>query len=204
MAAAERSAPKVDRHALRLREALQHALQRKLAPDSALLEATVGLAWELAHPLVDLHPAGLDCVCGAERLRHVAAPDVGSQAIVAVVRHAHRVLLVAPGNDDQDRAEDLFTRDPPLVLHPRNDSGLNVVPLGKRTLSWRHATDDHARLLLLQAVPDVRADAVELLPVDDAAHVRSLVQRVADLERSQAAHQLVQERVEYRLVQEEP
>src|SRR5215831_2368666 len=193
-----KSAPKVDRHALGLREALQHPLERKLAPDSTLFEATIGLAGELADPLVDLHPAGVDRVGGAQRLRHVAAPDIRSQAVVAVIRHAHRFLLVTPGDDDQHGAKDLFTGDPPLVLHPRKNSGLDVVALGEGALDRRHATDDDARLLPLEAV------AVELLPVDDAAHVGGLVQRVADLERSQPAHQLVQERVEYRLVQEQP
>src|SRR5215472_12739612 len=199
-----KSAPKVDRHALGLCEALEHPLKRELPPDSALLEATVGLARELAHPLVDLHPARLDRVGGAQRPGHVAAPDISSQAVVAVVRHAHRFLLVTPRDDDQHGAEDLFAGDPPLVLHPRKDGGLDVVALRQGALDRRHATDDGARLLPLEAVADVRAYAVELLPVDDAAHVRGLVQRVADLERSQPAHQLVQERVEYRLVQEQP
>src|SRR5262249_9334392 len=165
-----KSAPKIDRHALGLREALQHPVKRELAPDSALFEATVGLARELAHPLVDLHPARLDRVGGAQRPGHVAAPDIPSQAVVAVIRHAHRFLLVTPGDDDQHRAEDLFPGDPPFVLHTGKDGGLDVVALGQRPIDGWHATDGNARPLLVEAVSDVRADAVELLPIDDAAH----------------------------------
>ena len=52
----------VHRHALALREAVQHALERELAANAALLVAAVGHARHLAEALVDLHPARFDCV----------------------------------------------------------------------------------------------------------------------------------------------
>src|SRR6266699_3510382 len=51
----------IDRHALALGEAVEHALERELVADAALLVATVGHAGHLAAALVDLYPARFDC-----------------------------------------------------------------------------------------------------------------------------------------------
>ena len=56
-AASDLLVPKVDRHALALREAVQHALEGKFAADPALLEAAVGMPRGLTQALVDLNPA---------------------------------------------------------------------------------------------------------------------------------------------------
>src|SRR5215470_4116479 len=64
-------------HALSLREAVEHAFQRLLAANARLLDAAIRLPWELAESLVHLHPAGLDCVCGAERAADVMRPHIG-------------------------------------------------------------------------------------------------------------------------------
>jgi hypothetical protein len=55
----------VDCDVLSLRVALQHTLERELAANTAFLIATVGVTGALASPLVDLHPACLDCMCRA-------------------------------------------------------------------------------------------------------------------------------------------
>ena len=50
------SVPKVDGHALALREAVEHSFERVLAADAALFEAAVGLSRKLTEALVDLNP----------------------------------------------------------------------------------------------------------------------------------------------------
>src|ERR1700694_2986219 len=86
----------VHRHVLFLGEAVEHAFERELAPDAALLDAAVGMSWRLAEPLVDLHPASLDAVGGAQRSANVVRPYVGGEAVVGVVGHADRLGLVGP------------------------------------------------------------------------------------------------------------
>src|ERR1700716_2941388 len=101
--------------ALGVGEVVDGALEGELAADAALLDPAVGHPGQLAQATVHLHPAGVDLMGGAQRLADVAAPDIGGKAVVAVVGHPDRLLLVLPGDRDQDRAEDLLTRDPPAV-----------------------------------------------------------------------------------------
>src|SRR5262249_26405116 len=98
----------VDCDVLPLRVALQHALERKLTADAAFFVAAVGVTGTLAQTLVDLDPAGFDRVCSAECPANVVRPDVGSEPVVTIVCHTDRVLLVAPGDGDEPRAEDLL------------------------------------------------------------------------------------------------
>ena len=51
----------------------------------------------------------------AQAAADIMGPNVGRQAIMAVVGHADRVGLVAPRDRDQHRAEDFLTRQPPVV-----------------------------------------------------------------------------------------
>src|SRR5208282_1637629 len=44
-------------HVLALRKAVQHAFERKLPADAALLKSAVGVAGKLTESLIDLHPA---------------------------------------------------------------------------------------------------------------------------------------------------
>lgn len=62
----------VDGDVLLLGEALEHSFEGKLPPDPALLDPATRLAEHLDHPLVDLHPAGVDPVGGPEQLPDVA------------------------------------------------------------------------------------------------------------------------------------
>src|SRR5215471_16522649 len=80
----------IDRDALSLREAVEHALERELAADAALLVAAVRHAGRLAAALVDLHPARLDGMRGAQGLADVVRPDIGREPVVTVVGHADR------------------------------------------------------------------------------------------------------------------
>src|SRR5216683_7282864 len=71
----------VHRHALALGEAVEHALERELAADAALLVAAVGHAGHLAAALVDLHPARFDGMRGAQAAADVVRPDIGGEAV---------------------------------------------------------------------------------------------------------------------------
>src|SRR6185503_12906731 len=79
---ASRASPlQIDGNALPLRITVEHSFERVLAAHPALLEAAVRLTWELAEPLVDLYPAGLDRVRGVDGLADVSRPHVGGEAV---------------------------------------------------------------------------------------------------------------------------
>ena len=61
-------------HAPGLREAVEHAFQRELAADAALLDAAIGLVKHLPRASIDLHLARLDAVSGAQRLAVTSLP----------------------------------------------------------------------------------------------------------------------------------
>src|SRR5581483_1023742 len=98
----------VHRHVLLLGEAVQHALERELPPDAALLDAAIGMAGRLAQALVDLHPAGLDGVRRPQGAADVVGPYVRGKAIMRVVGHADRLGLVRPADGNEHGAEDLL------------------------------------------------------------------------------------------------
>ena len=76
---------KVHRHLLALGEAVEHAFQRELAADAALLVAAVGVARRLAKSLVDLNPARLDGMSGAQPLADVKAGSLIARGRLAIV-----------------------------------------------------------------------------------------------------------------------
>src|ERR1700759_3533887 len=93
-----RSDREIDRHVLALGEAVEHALERKFATDSALLVAAVRHAGKLAEALIDLHPPRLDGVRGPQAAADVMRPDIGRESVMAVVGHADRLGFVAPAD----------------------------------------------------------------------------------------------------------
>src|SRR6202011_1778363 len=101
--------------ALALGEAVEHALERELAAEARLLVAAVGHARRLAAALVDLDPARFDGVRGTQALADIVRPDIGREAIVALVGHADRLGLVAPADRHQHRPEDLLACETPVV-----------------------------------------------------------------------------------------
>src|SRR5699024_8870283 len=112
---------------LDLREALEQALERGLAPVAGLLVATVRLADHLAAALVDLDPAGLDPVAGGDRLVQVAAEHERGEAELRVVRLVDDLIQVVPRDDGQDGTEDLLLAGPPVVARLREDDRRVVV-----------------------------------------------------------------------------
>src|SRR2546425_3216203 len=193
----------VDCHALALREALEHALKRVLAAETALLESPIGLSHDLADALIDLTPTRIDRVRGAKRLADVPGPDVRGEPVVRLVGHAHRVGLVAPRDCDEHRTENLLACDPPLVPHVREDSRLDVVPGGERSLGGRPAADHSPRARLVKAFVNVSPNLFKLLAADDRTHVVAFVERIADLEFRELRGEPVEERVEDARVDEE-
>src|SRR6185312_2542992 len=102
-------------HVFALGVTVEHAFERELASDAALLVAAIGMARHLPEPLIDLHPAGLDRVRGAQAAADLMRPDIGGETVMAVIGHADRVFLVAPRNRNQHRAENLLTGEAPVV-----------------------------------------------------------------------------------------
>src|SRR6516164_7838904 len=193
----------VDRDILPLRVALQHALERKLTADTAFFVAAVGVTGTLAETLVDLDPAGLDRVYSAECPANVVRPDVGSEPVVTIVCHTDRVLLVAPRDGNEHRAEDFLAGQTPIVRHIRKDGGDGVIALAKRPfLGWK-AADHHARLAPFQSFVDIATYLRELLLVDDGADVARLIKRIAELEHFNLPPERIEKIVEDVAVKEE-
>src|SRR5262245_49155151 len=112
---------KVDSHALALRVAVEHALERVLAADAALLVATVRLAWKLSQPLIDLHPTRLDRMRCTQSLGEIVRPHVCGEPVMAVIGHTHSLRFVFPWDRDEHWSEDLLAGEAPLVAHPGED-----------------------------------------------------------------------------------
>src|SRR5262245_32723704 len=113
--AGQKSHRKIDRHALPLREAVQHAFEREFAADAALLVSAVTHAGCLTAPLVNLNPAGFDRVRGPQAFADVMGPNIRGEAVVTVIGHTDRLGLVGPADRHQHRAEDLLARQPPVI-----------------------------------------------------------------------------------------
>ncbi len=122
---------------------------------------------------------------------------------MGVVGHPHDVVDIAPRDDRQDRPEDLFLGDPPVVADLAEDRRRVVeAGLADPQRSVPVVGDLHA--LLTAAVLDVAGNAVVLLGVDDRADVARLVARVADRQRGGGVDEPGQYVVVDGLVQEEP
>src|SRR5262249_7553849 len=130
----------------------------------------------------------------------VIAPHIGGKPEVRVVGHTHNVRLILPRDRHEHRAEDLLAREPPFVPHVREDSGLDVIPLGERSLLWWEAADHGAHTLLTRALIDEATHALELLFADDRAHIAGLIEWITHLELRELRREPVEERIEDVLV----
>src|SRR5215510_1565624 len=194
----------IDRHALPLRITVEHAFERILAAHAALLISAVGLTRKLSEALIDLNPAGLDRMRRIDCLADVTRPHVRRETIMAVVRHADRFALVFPRNGHHHRAEDLLSRNAPVVAHVGKHRWLDEIAACQRSFFRRQSAEREPCPFLLNPVGDVAADAIELLPVDDGSHVGRFIGRIADRELLERRRQLREERVKDRTMQEEP
>ena len=173
----------IDRDILPLRVALEHAFEGELAADAAFFVTAVGVTRALTETLVDLNPAGLDRVRGAQSPADVMGPDVGGEPIVAVIRHTDRVRFVAPRNGDEHWAKDLLARQAPIVSDVREDGGDCVIAFAKGPILGREPADHEARFASLKSLLDIATHFPELLLVNDGTNVTCLIERITELER---------------------
>ena len=106
-------------HRLRLGVEIE-GIDRLLAPVARLLEAAERDAGERHKRRVDADRARSNALRHAVAASAVGRPDRRRQAVADVVRHPHRLGLVAePGQ--RDRSEHLFLEDPRVVGDPTDD-----------------------------------------------------------------------------------
>lgn len=115
------------------------------------------------------------------RAREVRRPDCRGQPVIGPVRKAHRLGLVAEGNDGEDRAEDFPLRQVTLGADRIENCGRHVgaAGLGQQPL----AAPDAGRALFLGA-GDMAQALGQLRLAVDGAHLGRAVERVADPDAS--------------------
>src|SRR5467141_3978534 len=100
----------VDVDVLLAREA-QQFLDALLTPDAGLLVAAERRAEEMLRHLVDPDEARLDRARHAMRGDEIVGPDRAGEPVFDLVHLRQHVLLVAPFQDGEDGAENLFLAD---------------------------------------------------------------------------------------------
>src|SRR5690606_21959696 len=100
-------------------------------------------------------------------------------------------------------AEDFFLGEAPVVRVVLEERRNSEEAFRERALFRRQSAEAQRGTGLLHAVLDVATDLAELLLVDDRAHVRLFVERVADLELRRLVGELLEEVVEDVGVEEE-
>ncbi len=170
-------------------------------PKPGLLEAAERRGDVAVVEAVDPDDAGAQRSCEPMCTRDVARPDRGGEAVDRVVRDGDRLVLVDERDRGEDGAEDLLARDPHVVRDCVEDRRLDEVAAALRsrllTAQVKACTLPFARL-------DVAEHALELRPVDERAHLRLGVERVAGADGLGDAHDSLEEIVLQRLVHEEP
>src|ERR1700745_1722035 len=100
----------VDVDVLLAREA-QQLLDAFLASDARLLVAAEGRAEETLRHRVDPQEARLDRSCRAMRGDEIVGPDRAGQPVFDLVHLHQHLLLIAPFENGENRAEDFFLAD---------------------------------------------------------------------------------------------
>src|SRR5262245_44071509 len=155
-----------DGYVLDLSEAFYCPVDGVLPTRAGLLDAAVGHTGQLATAAVDLHPADLKRIGGADRRGDVLGPDVAREPVGAVVGRPQHLVLVTPGDDHQHRPEHFFAGDVPVGVGAGDDGGRDeeAVTVDRAV----RAAGDHGAALL-DTGADVAAHGVELLFADDGA-----------------------------------
>src|SRR3954471_2787280 len=133
-----------------------------------------------------------------EDARAFLRPDPGAQSVRCVVRLLDRFLGRAEGQHRENRAEDLFLRDPIALRDVREDRRREPVALLGQAAG---RLVDLSALFLARR--DELFDLLELLARVDRADVGVLVERVADTERRQSPLQLLDQRLVDRFLHEQ-
>src|SRR6185312_17429661 len=142
--------------------------------------------------------AGAQTVRHPEDPRSLLRPDTSAQAVRRVVRLLDRLVGRAEREHAEHRAEDLLLRDAVALRDVREDGRREPVAL-LRQAARRLVDVGSLRLARFDEVDDL----VELHLRVDRADVGVLVERVADAERLEAALELLDQRLEDRLLREE-
>jgi hypothetical protein len=80
--------------------------------------------------------------------------------------------------------------------HVREDGRNCVIALAERSFLGRETADHHARFASLKPFLDIATHFVELLFIDDGAHVTRLIERIAELKRLHFASERIKKVVE--------
>ena len=87
---------------------LEHALERQLLAEAALVEPSIGDVGDRRPVLVDLNQAGLDLIDEAHRVVEVPRPQRRGEAVFGGVRLVEHGGEVLPFEDDRDGPEDFL------------------------------------------------------------------------------------------------
>src|ERR1043166_6078381 len=161
-------------------EKLLQPIDPGLAAVARLLEAAerrVHVEGAAVH--VDLAPA--DAPRHALRARLVLRPHGSGEAVDRVVRDAHRVLLVAVGDDRQHGTENLFLRDGHVVAHFSEHRGTHIVAARRHAFGRLGAAGDELRAFR-EPLADVAAHALELRLGSERPEPCGFGERIADRE----------------------
>src|ERR671935_2686244 len=138
----------VDVDVLLAREA-QQFLDPFLAPDAGLLVAAEGGAEKMLRHFVDPHEARLDRRCRAMRGREIVRPDRAGQPVLHLIDLRQHLILVAPFEDGENRAEDLLLGDAHVHGHIGEHGRLDIEPLGEMGIARPLAASDETSAVLL-------------------------------------------------------
>src|ERR1043165_6950240 len=130
---------------------------------------------------VEVEVADVELAARALQLLAVVRVDRAGQAVLRVVGDAERVVEVVRADAGEDGAEDFFLLDAVAGLHVGDDGRLDEEALLAVAAASRHDAPA-VRFALL----DVVVDGLEGFLVDDGAHRRRLLGRVADQELRRA------------------
>src|SRR5258707_2785879 len=158
----------VDVDVLLAREA-QQLLDAFLASDARLLVAAEGRTEEMLRHLVDPHEARLDRSCRAMRGDEIVGPDRAGQPVFDLVHLRQHLLLIAPFENGENRAEDLFLADAHIHGHVGEYGRLDVETLGEQRVARPLAAAQQPRAVLLAGL-DIAEDAIVLHLAHDRTH----------------------------------
>src|SRR3954469_15511977 len=111
------------------REVLLDALRPALAAEAGLLDAAERGRRVGDDALVDADHAELQALADADHPTEVGGEGVGDQAVLGVVGHLHRLLVLGEGADRRHRAEDLLAEQVRVGLDAGEHGGLEEVAL---------------------------------------------------------------------------
>src|SRR6202034_4250893 len=151
------------------------------------------------HRLPGVNPHGASAKATGQRLHpaDITCPDAAGQIEPRCVCESNDVLDVVERDSDDDRAEDLFVRDPHAGVHIGEDGRGDKVPAVEAGADHRLTTGNCCGSLRPAEV-EVTDDAIALLAGNERPHLRGRIEAVAHPEpgsdASDAADDIVVDR----------